>query len=232
MGGQCCTRTINQGEESVRLILSDKSAFKLSQYKYKEVIDLLAKESEMVDKEKFRKLTGILFYDSKIESKENACYKAIFEEILSEFPEKKINAYELVLYLYPFLEYEDGLQYTHLYQIIKNQTEKIVDLTFVKHCLKTYIKFCTMRISKVFYISAKTEEAEKIKEDLEYMMKNVFSEDILEREIKQLLHGIVKNQEDSSIILESEFIKHMKKVHFSPVYYHFRDSLIDKYSDK
>ena len=208
----CCEATTVSGEALIVSIFKD-SNFKLKNFYYNKLLNRLS--DFIINQELYKKYIEEQlipsFYNENANYENKIFHQALFNKILS-FLNEKNSIYEVLFYLYPFIDHINENVEEHLYSIF-NYIEKKgqLNLRSLLKLFERYIKFVTIDLTNIV--------AENINDDFQKLsimeLNRIYSEDNIKNYIATNLFNMLKIYGQNDIITQEIFIDHFKHINIA-----------------
>ena len=208
----CCGPVPISGEALVVKIFSDTN-FKLKNFYYNKLLNRLS--DFIIYQELYKKYIEEqlipLFYNQNSYYDNKIYHKALFNKILS-YLEEKNSIYEVMIYLYPFIDHMNENVEEHLYSIFNYIGKKgQLNLRTLLSLFEKYIKFVTIDVTNL--VAENMENDEQKMSVLE--LNKIYTEDNVKNYIATNLFNMLKIYGQNDIITQEIFIDHFKHINIA-----------------
>jgi hypothetical protein len=224
--GVCCSRSTNPGEELVRSVLSDPH-FTLNSLTYEQLKALLENKGAngTITKNQYVELYSS-FYNHSTENPNQKIYKKILDFISEKFSSDRISIFEVLYFLFPFIDHKGQKDLDKFYFILNNIHKNNLTITKFEESLRRYVELCTLDITKaVFQVIDNGPEREELNKGLD----EYFINENVRNETKRLVANILKTE--NTPISPEEFYMYFKEVDIAK-YDDVRDAFLNSYEQK
>jgi hypothetical protein len=223
--GACCGRSMNSGEERIRLAIVD-TEFLLSLFTYDKLLETLNKNAVdgKISKEKFQELLPLFFTHDKERNRYFNYHKKLFDH-LSQCISIHASVYEVLFFLYPYISHHEEAVTDKFYDIVYNLNNKVLQYSRFRASMKRYVEEVTVHLTSIFY--RETEEG-PVKDDLAKLSQNVFNNDNVNKELKYYVDGVIKDPSDTKLVGPVELHNHLKERRFTN-WQDIRNRFLDEY---
>jgi hypothetical protein len=208
----CCGRTMDMGEEKVRIIFAD-TEFLLTLMTYEHLLQLLHKASthHILDKSKFRELFPLFYNDNKEVNRYYGYHVRLFDYIYSKL-EEGCSIYDAMFYLYPFLDHQNEAVTQKFYEILFYVCHKVPQYSTIQSKLRLYVEFCSETLTDIM-IKETGDRDER--EALQKLLTNVYTYDHINSEMKLFSGTLLHRATNTTLVEERDIHEHFKNIPFS-----------------
>lgn len=215
------------GEVFIRDVIK---ALKICSYSYDSLLLFIDEKIEDIELTKEYIWEDIFPYFYETNEELNMYHKyhqRLFFDILDNISSSPTK-YEIVFYVYPFIEHVNENTVEHFYDIIYQFNYKVMQHSKVCLLVKNYMELCTLTLSAS--INKEMEMNNPIKQNIMKLVHSVYSNKNILKEMNYFLGNIHWHPKNGTILTQEEFEKHFNEnnILFAN-YFQIRDRFLFKF---